>query len=241
MTAPRRQARAIRCPPAFNNVPPRNSATDVKTVSSLDRLTDWSSLNPTGSFKIGNMVRKGAILFLSSAAILTAVIGVVGFSNGVFMAAPGPGKIQGYLHSADGLIRLYVFVADEPIYFAASNQTRDITVRRATDGSPCLSFNHGIVPGVTPYKWYWGETSFNSPNSPSRVQFNGIRTRVAAPVAMFLGYPVFTIWRERRRRRRRRPGCCVHCLYDLTGNESGVCPECGTAIASLSAAAQPST
>lgn len=31
-----------------------------------------------------------------------------------------------------------------------------------------------------------------------------------------------------RRRRRRRCGLCVRCAYDLTGNECGVCPECGT-------------
>jgi hypothetical protein len=31
-----------------------------------------------------------------------------------------------------------------------------------------------------------------------------------------------------RRRRRRRKGLCVACGYDLTGNVSGVCPECGT-------------
>lgn len=27
--------------------------------------------------------------------------------------------------------------------------------------------------------------------------------------------------------RRRPPGHCTHCSYNLTGNESGVCPECG--------------
>ncbi len=32
-------------------------------------------------------------------------------------------------------------------------------------------------------------------------------------------------------RRRRKLGLCVKCGYDLTGNESGVCPECGTIIA----------
>lgn len=26
------------------------------------------------------------------------------------------------------------------------------------------------------------------------------------------------------------PGCCRECGYDLTGNVSGVCPECGTPI-----------
>jgi hypothetical protein len=30
------------------------------------------------------------------------------------------------------------------------------------------------------------------------------------------------------RRQRRRPGCCLVCGYSLTGNVSGVSPECGT-------------
>jgi hypothetical protein len=32
-------------------------------------------------------------------------------------------------------------------------------------------------------------------------------------------------------RRRGRPGHCAACGYDLTGNTSGVCPECGAAAA----------
>lgn len=32
-----------------------------------------------------------------------------------------------------------------------------------------------------------------------------------------------------RRDRRHPPGHCQTCGYDLTGNESGICPECGTA------------
>ena len=31
----------------------------------------------------------------------------------------------------------------------------------------------------------------------------------------------------RKRRRRELAGCCRACGYDLTGNESGKCPECG--------------
>lgn len=34
-----------------------------------------------------------------------------------------------------------------------------------------------------------------------------------------------------RQRRSRRPGCCAACGYDLTGNLSGRCPECGLPIA----------
>lgn len=40
------------------------------------------------------------------------------------------------------------------------------------------------------------------------------------------------LWRTNRLRRRfARVGHCPKCGYDLTGNESGVCPECGRATA----------
>lgn len=35
------------------------------------------------------------------------------------------------------------------------------------------------------------------------------------------------------RGRRVPPGCCPACRYDLTGNVSGVCPECGTKVTQL--------
>lgn len=38
--------------------------------------------------------------------------------------------------------------------------------------------------------------------------------------------------RKRRRRLRARQGRCASCGYDLTGNESGVCPECGQPVES---------
>ena len=42
-----------------------------------------------------------------------------------------------------------------------------------------------------------------------------------------LGGLTFFLW---RRDRRKPEGCCQECGYDLTRNESGVCPECGTRI-----------
>jgi len=40
-----------------------------------------------------------------------------------------------------------------------------------------------------------------------------------------------------RRRYRRRMGSCMYCGYDLTGNTSGRCPECGCAAESVAARA----
>ncbi len=40
--------------------------------------------------------------------------------------------------------------------------------------------------------------------------------------------PTAILWH--RDRRRIPPGHCQQCEYDLTGNESGVCPECGRLV-----------
>ena len=51
---------------------------------------------------------------------------------------------------------------------------------------------------------------------------------IAAAGLLLSMYPTVTIIRGPLRRwRRRRKGLCVECSYDLTGNVSGVCPECG--------------
>jgi len=54
-----------------------------------------------------------------------------------------------------------------------------------------------------------------------------------APFILLATYPTIVFYRGPMRRwRRRRRGLCLKCGYDLTGNESGVCPECGSEIES---------
>ena len=48
---------------------------------------------------------------------------------------------------------------------------------------------------------------------------------------LFAVYPTVAFIRgPYRRHRRRKKGLCLKCGYDLTGNLSGVCPECGERI-----------
>ena len=51
-----------------------------------------------------------------------------------------------------------------------------------------------------------------------------------------LAYPFFTLIRTSLKRRRRgRDGLCLNCGYNLTGNTSGVCPECATKVGGVCA------
>ncbi len=51
------------------------------------------------------------------------------------------------------------------------------------------------------------------------------------PSLLLSAYPTIAFYRgPLRRYRRRRRGLCLTCEYDLTGNESGVCPECATEV-----------
>lgn len=59
---------------------------------------------------------------------------------------------------------------------------------------------------------------------------------IQVPLWMLLGifaaYPILTVTPWARRRRWHRAGLCIGCGYDLTGNISGVCPECRTTVGS---------
>jgi hypothetical protein len=63
----------------------------------------------------------------------------------------------------------------------------------------------------------------------------GVHVKVQVPlwalVATFSCYPAIVFLRGPLRRwRRQRRGMCAACGYDLTGNVSGVCPECGATV-----------
>ena len=57
-----------------------------------------------------------------------------------------------------------------------------------------------------------------------------VRTRTWTVSTIFAAYPMVAFFRGPLRRwRRRRRGLCIRCGYNLEGNVSGVCSECGEA------------
>ncbi len=59
----------------------------------------------------------------------------------------------------------------------------------------------------------------------------GIRMPFWIPVVLLGSYPALAFVRGPLRRwRRGRAGHCRKCGYNLTGNQSGICPECGSEI-----------
>jgi len=60
-----------------------------------------------------------------------------------------------------------------------------------------------------------------------------VRLKIPAwlSIPFLLAYPMLRLVRgPLRRRRRRKRGLCLQCGYNLTGNTSGVCPECAAKV-----------
>ena len=76
----------------------------------------------------------------------------------------------------------------------------------------------------------WVLVSWSSSISRGPTVIHRVWIHFPLPVAcgLLAVYPATAFIRgPLRKYRRRRKGLCVGCGYDLTGNESGVCPECG--------------
>ena len=56
------------------------------------------------------------------------------------------------------------------------------------------------------------------------------RVEYAPIIALILVLPVYVLVIRTIIRRKPEQGYCQNCGYNLTGNVSGVCPECGTPI-----------
>jgi len=100
-------------------------------------------------------------------------------------------------------------------------------------------FHSGIdpIPGARPHKTRWGFAHVESVSAWREP--NGRRVTDTTQQLSFPGWlppllfslpPALWLRGFIRRRRLRSAGRCQSCGYNLTGNTSGICPECGTAV-----------
>lgn len=97
--------------------------------------------------------------------------------------------------------------------------------------SPIFQFApERFMIGSAHKSWRQAWTSWNDQGFWPRYQYDSDMKAIVLPlwIPFFLiGIPTALLWRIDRRRT--RSGRCTTCGYDLTGNVSGRCPECGTA------------
>ena len=92
-----------------------------------------------------------------------------------------------------------------------------------------LSWENRYTRKVSIPRWfhitrYRGQTAYR--------RYDG-RICLGTTTAVLAMYPTIALIRGPLRRwRRRRKGSCLKCGYDLTGNVSGLCPECGKPVRS---------
>ncbi|MCH7813576.1 MAG: hypothetical protein IID40_06100 [Planctomycetes bacterium] len=162
------------------------------------------------------------IVVLSLLAVGTAVLGVVSYSRILYYRAATFESECFFVKVSEGdvaILRIegataipregrYVWLTDlvqeVPIILLTSSELRDQGVYRPFDWSRSRYVN------------FWVST---------------LRFPLLCPIVLALSYPILAFIRgPLRRSRRRRKGLCVPCGYNLTGNTSGVCPECGRKV-----------
>jgi hypothetical protein len=111
--------------------------------------------------------------------------------------------------------------------------------RREIERRPARRISHDLFPAVYP-RWSAGDWGW------SRAGFQWLRRDETAPTywstqrSVVVPYwlpallsaiaPVLSTRARLVRSHRTRRGLCLGCGYDLTGNASGTCPECGTPV-----------
>ncbi len=157
------------------------------------------------------------------------------------------------LHFYDGRVRLFWFHSPiDPIRVEAAEYQAILFVASQSGPSPSLddgvygppappAFRVPITIGnrynVPPLGGGWRLKIDKQPfpprvfrGQPWRVESSYVRLPVWGIAVLLMIPPIRDSFRERRRASRKGRNECLQCGYNLTGNVSGLCPECGTTL-----------
>ncbi|UCE62367.1 MAG: hypothetical protein JSU63_11760 [Phycisphaerales bacterium] len=175
-----------------------------------------------------NMIRKFLIVMLLLAAAGTYVLSLISTRKAItWEFTPGRDTIL-YISASGGCGGVFLVQFNDPVLllddiYYTSRLTAHDPRRSTTEHIPWDVGSH----------WGFGYQSSLVPG-PRGVTHKS--TALTAPlwavVVLFGIYPAIVFIRgPRTRRQRKTKNLCADCGYDLTGNESGVCPECGWEVA----------
>lgn len=176
------------------------------------------------------MMRTFVVVVLSLATICTAAVGWTGFFRPLYCGYSITDRLHCYVLFADGFVRFSCSRADEPIYLEPYSTNRWIAVRRSANDALCLRIHHINLTRLDPWEFISRTFGPAAGSTAPVVQVKAIRMWMGLPMIFLIAYPVIVLGGVRIRRHRHKPGHCLNCEYNLTGNTSGVCPECGTSI-----------
>ncbi len=175
-------------------------------------------------------MRMAVILFSTLSAIAIAAGDWSSFESPKLFSVSVTSRIHGYVCFADGMVRFYWFRTEVGSTLKAIRHNRQIEVRRRDDDTLLLRLRHASPRAIKPHALVKEKYTRRPGASNIAVRLIGVRTTSVAIMASLLIFPVLVLGGLRIRDARRKPGLCDHCEYDLTGNVSGICPECGSAI-----------
>ena len=127
-----------------------------------------------------------------------------------------------------------LYSSDRGLWIGFNNRRFEMIRCRQLDGK--VSFSGGVIRDTRPPQrttirsgplgFYYADVVVNDWGLSHRR--TTLRLSAAPLIVLFATFPAvaFLMRGRRRRRYRRRHGLCIECGYDLTGNTSGVCPEC---------------
>ena len=120
-------------------------------------------------------------------------------------------------------------VNGEDVYvFICGPQCHVIISKLGTFDNDTKNF-HSDYELVSPIGTFFVEKVCNIKKKYSRVIAFGFSLRIFS--VLFLMYPlviaIIEMYRHSIKNKRLKMNCCVRCSYNLTGNVSGVCTECG--------------
>lgn len=123
--------------------------------------------------------------------------------------------------NASGVIIYSELIIDWPKQFTGSRGIR-VELRMLNDDYTHTREIYAPAPWLARFGWV---------RPRARPLLGGYAFVISTPLSLPLivvGFPTaWLIWRDRRRHDSR---FCRQCRYDLTGNASGICPECGLKI-----------